>query len=79
VPAVAEGGAETAKWVAAPALTAMALDVPVIAVLTVSVAVMVWLPAVLSVAEKVPAPLVNVEFAGNTAAGSLLVKWVVPV
>jgi hypothetical protein len=32
------------------------------------------LPAVLSVAENVPTPLVSVEFAGNAAAPSLLVK-----
>jgi hypothetical protein len=34
---------------------------------------------VLSVAEKVPTPFVSVEFAGNTAAPSLLVKCTVPV
>ena len=33
----------------------------------------------LSVAEKVPTPFVSVEFAGNTAAPSLLVKCTVPV
>jgi hypothetical protein len=34
---------------------------------------------VLSVAEKVPTPFVSVEFAGKTAAPSLLVKCTVPV
>jgi hypothetical protein len=36
------------------------------------------LPTVFSVAWKVPTPLVSVEFAGNTAAPSLLVKCTVP-
>ena len=45
---------------------------------TVSVAVIVWLPAVISVTLKVPAPLVSVALAGSTAAASLLVKWTVP-
>jgi hypothetical protein len=46
---------------------------------TVSVAVMVWFPAVLSVADSVPTPLVNVESPGNVAKPSVLVKWTVPV
>ena len=74
VPAVADAGAETEKWVAAAALTLIVFDVPVIEDDTVSVPVMVWLPAVFSVAENVPTPLVKVAFAGNTAAPSLLVK-----
>jgi hypothetical protein len=64
--------------VAAAALTAIVLDVPAIDAVTISVAVTVWLPAVFKVAENVPAPLVNTEFAGNTAAPSLLVKCTVP-
>ncbi len=40
-PAVALAGAETAKCVAAEALTAMAFEVPVIEFVTVSVAVIV--------------------------------------
>ena len=52
---------------------------PVIELVTVSVAVIVWLPAVLSVALKVPVPLVKVLLAGRTAAPSVLVKWTVPV
>ena len=46
--------------------------------LAVSVAVMVWLPKVFSVAKKVPVPFVRVEFAGSAACGSVLVKWIVP-
>jgi len=41
LPAVAEDGAETTKWVAAPALTVMVFDVPVIDAATVSVPVIV--------------------------------------
>ena len=37
------------------------------------------MPVVLSLAEKVPTPFVNVEFAGNTAVPSLLAKCTVPV
>jgi hypothetical protein len=77
-PPVAVAGAETTKCVAAAALTAIVLDVPAIDAVTISVAVTVWLPAVFKVAENVPAPLVNTEFAGNTAAPSLLVKCTVP-
>ena len=53
--------------------------VPVMDELTVSVAVMVWLPAVASVAENVLAPAVKVELAGRVADPSVLVKWTVPV
>jgi hypothetical protein len=58
--------------------SAIAPEGPAIDGAAVSVAVMVWLPAVLSVAENVPAPLVNVELAGSEAAASVLVKWTVP-
>ena len=49
------------------------------AALPVSVAVMVWLPAVFSVALKVPAPAG--QRAGSRAAcrAAALVKWTVPV
>ena len=40
---------------------------PVIELVTVSVAVTVWLPAVFRVTLKLPAPLVRVELAGSTA------------
>ena len=62
------------KCVAAAVDTAIALLVPAIEPVMVSVPVMVWLPAVFSVALKVPAPLVSVEFAANVAAPSELVK-----
>lgn len=77
-PAVADAGAVTAKCVAAAGETAIGAEVPVIDDVTVSVAVIVWFPAVLSVAENVPVPLTSVEFAGRTAWPSLLVKWTVP-
>ena len=48
-PAVALLGALTVKWVAAAALTAMLLLVPVMLLVDVSVAVIVWLPADLMV------------------------------
>ena len=67
-------GVLTVKCVAAAALTAMVLLVPVMELVAVSVALRVWLPAVLSVALKVPTPLVSVLFDGSMAAPSLLVK-----
>ena len=79
VPAVADVGVETANLVAAPGLSEMGPQVPVIEAVAVSVAVMVWLPQVLKVAENVPMPLVRVEFAGSVAAESVLVKCTVPV
>jgi hypothetical protein len=54
------------------------LEVPVIEAVTVSIAVMDWAPALFSVAEKVPIPLVSIELAGSTAWPSLLVKCDVP-
>src|SRR3974390_3348712 len=77
-PAVAVAGALTEKCVAAPADTAIAAELPVIDDVAVSVAVIVWLPAVFNVAVKVPTPLVRVAFAGRTAAPSLDVKCTVP-
>ena len=61
-----------------PEPTVITFEVPVIVVVTVSVAVMVWLPAVFKVAGNVPLPFVNVVFAGNTASGSVLVKCAIP-
>ena len=51
---------------------------PVMDELTVSVAVMVWLPTVANVAENVSVPEVRVELAGRVDAESLLVKCTVP-
>ena len=79
VPAVAAPGAETEKCVVTPDPTVIALDVPVIEEVAVSVAVTVWLPGVFSVTAKFPDPFVNVEFAGSTAEPSELVKCTVPV
>ena len=47
--------------------------------LAVSVAVIVRLPLVFSIALKVPVPPVSVLLPGSAAAGSVLVKWTVPV
>jgi hypothetical protein len=77
-PAVAVEGALTAKSAAGPALTATAPEVPVMEEVTVSVAVMLWEPAVSSVTWKVPVPLVRVVSAGRLAAPSELVKCTVP-
>src|SRR5664279_2200915 len=78
VPPFAVAGAETPRCVAPADATTMAALVPVMAALTVSVAVMVWLPAVVSVAGNVATPLVSVASAGSVAAASELVKWTVP-
>jgi hypothetical protein len=56
----------------------MAKEVPVMEAVTASVAMMVWLPEVFSVAEKVPAPFMSVELAGRIALASELEKWTVP-
>jgi hypothetical protein len=74
VPAVAEAGAETVRWVAGALETTIEFEVPVIDEVTVSVAEIVRLPAVLSVAENVPTPFVKVESAGRTGDPSVLVK-----
>jgi hypothetical protein len=63
--------------VAAPA-TEIALEVPLIELETVSVAVIVWLPEVFSVAEKDPVPFVSFESAGSAALPSVQEKWMVP-
>ncbi len=78
VPAVAVAGAVTEKWGAAAALILIEFEVPMIEAVAVSVAVMVWLPIVLSVAEKVAVPFVSVELAGRAAWLSVLVKCTVP-
>ena len=78
-PATAPAGATTLRCVAAVALTGIAADVPIIELLTVSVAVRVWLPEVLRVTWNVPVPFVRVAFAGSVAAVSLLVNVTVPL
>ena len=52
-------------------------EIPAIAV-TVSVALIVWFPAVFRVAMKDPAPLFSLESAGSAAWPSVLVKCTVP-
>ena len=59
-------------------VTLMELLVPVMKVFTVSVAVIVQLPKVWRVAVKVPMPFCMVLSGGNSAAGSELVKCIVP-
>ena len=66
VPAMTIAGAVTEKP-DGPAATVIALVVPVTVVLTMSVAVMVWFPTVLNVAENVPWPPASVELTGKTA------------
>ena len=64
--------------VATPTLTAIVPEVPLMELVTVSVPVMVCEPTVISVAENVPTPEVNVEFGGRTAAESVELKCTVP-
>jgi hypothetical protein len=59
-------------------LALIAEEVPVREVVAVSVALIVWLPDVFRVAEKVPVPFVSVELAGSIALASELEKWTVP-
>ena len=77
-PAVDEPGAVIEKCVATAVVTVMAPLVPVIDGVTVSVPVIVCVPAVASVALKVPTPFVKVASAGSDAPGSELVKWTIP-
>jgi hypothetical protein len=56
----------------------MVPELPVIELVVMSVAVMFWLPAVVSVAENVPRPEINGIFPGSCAFASLLVKCTVP-
>ena len=74
VPAVAVVGPEIEKCVAVTLETVIVFEVPVIDEVAVSVPVIVWPPAVLNVAENVPAPLVKVESAGSVAEPSVVVK-----
>lgn len=62
----------------AGAVVAIGADFPVSEPVTVSVAVMFWLPVVSAVAKKFPAPPERGELAGRTALASLLAKRTVP-
>jgi len=77
-PAVPVPGALTEKWVVALVATATALDMPVMVPVTVSVAVMVWVPGVCKVTESVAVPAVSVVLAGRVALPSVEVKCTVP-
>jgi len=78
VPVVAVAGATTEKCVVVPWPTVIDPEVPVTDGVTVSVAVMVCRPAVVSVAEKVPVPDTRVVSAGSVGPGSELVKCTMP-
>ena len=64
-PAEAAVGPDTEKWAAAPGLTGIEVELPESEF--ESVAVMVWGPAVFSVAVNVPVTFVSIDAAGNTA------------
>ena len=68
----------TVRCVAAAGVTEIAVWLPVIDVVTVSVAVTEREPAVLRVTLKVPTPAVSVALADRTACVSVLVRWTVP-
>jgi hypothetical protein len=68
VPAVIEDGyPEMIKLLAAAGLTAIPVCEPVMLLVTVSVAVMDWVPAVFNVALNEPVPLLRVALAGRLA------------
>ena len=80
VPAVTVVGADTEKCVAAPGLTVIVFEVPVMLGVTVSVAVIVCGPAVLSTKLNCPTPLSRVlSPLALMNCGSVLVRWTVPL
>ena len=79
IPVVSALAACTDSVVAGPGLTVIELKVKVRETVTVSVAVIVWLPAVFNVTEKFPVPFVNCASFGKFAWISELVKCTVPV
>ena len=66
VPAMTIAGAVMEKP-DGPAATVIEVVAPVIVVLTMSVAVILWLPTVLNVAENVPWPPASAELTGKAA------------
>ena len=74
IPAPIVAGAASARWVAVAAAVAMKPEVPVIEAVALSAAVIVWVPAVFRVVEKVPRPFVRLVSAGRIDRPSLLVK-----
>ena len=75
---VTAGGALKEMRVGVPGLTVIPPDVPVTEAFTVSVTVMVWLPAVLRAIEKTAVPLGSFESVGRVAWLSELVKCTLP-
>ena len=74
-PAVIEAGKPvTIKVLAAAATTVMPDWLPVSELVSVSVAVNDWLPAVFKMALKAPMPLLRPASAGRSAWASLLLK-----
>ena len=69
----------TTKCVAVAAVTAIGPLAPVMLLVTVSVAVKVWLPAVFSVHVKMPTPAAKCRWAARTLPLSLLDSATVPV
>ena len=67
------------SFAAAAGLTVMPAWLPVMAVVAVSVAVIDCVPAVLSVAVKLPVPPVSLVLAGRDAWPSLLVNLTLPL
>jgi hypothetical protein len=78
VPMVAVAGATTAKRVGTRTATRIEFELPMREGATVSVAVMVWEPPELSVAENCLRPLSNGALAGRAAFPSLLANCTVP-
>src|SRR5438874_8162163 len=78
LPAIAAAGPLTTNRDAAAAPTVIALLLPVIELLTVSVPLMFRLPAVFRVALNVPTPPLKVESAGRTACPSVDMKCTMP-
>jgi hypothetical protein len=56
----------------------MEFEAPTMEAVEVSVALIIWLPAVIRVAERTLLPDASVESAGSCALGSVLVKCTVP-
>ncbi len=76
-PAAAEAGAVRVNRVAPAADGVIVRDVDPVMGLTVSVAVMVWVPAAVKDMLNDPTPLVRVASAGSVPA-DVEVKWTVP-
>ena len=72
-------GGENRKMRGRAAVTSIVLLAPVMLLVVVSVAVIVWSPAVFSMPAKKPTPLVKAASLGSPARLSLLVKCTVPL